>query len=88
MVETLLKSAVDCLYTVRRLLQLGKQFGDERMEAACQRAFHYNTPSYRRVKEILSQGLDRADLEKPIETKRKESLCFVRDFKKLLRRKP
>lgn len=38
--------AVDRLRTVGRLLRLGERCGDERLEAACQRAIAFGEPSY------------------------------------------
>jgi hypothetical protein len=32
--------------------------GDARLEAACSRANHFGTPTYRAVKTILQKGLD------------------------------
>ena len=54
-------TAVDRLSTVRRLLRLREQVGDERLEAACDRALRFNDPSYKTVKGILQEGLE----EKP-----------------------
>lgn len=50
--------AVDRLSTVRRLLRLREQVGEERLEAACKRALHFDDPSYKTVKRILQQELD------------------------------
>lgn len=49
---------VDRLPMVRRLLRLRQQFGDERLEAACQRALRFDEVSYKTVKRILHQGLE------------------------------
>jgi transposase len=58
-VTTLLDDpAVDRLRTTSRLLRLGERYGDERLEAACQRAVHFGEPSYITVKRILKQGLE------------------------------
>ena len=43
------------------LLSLSKQYPEERMEAACLRALSINSPSYRSVKSILQNGLDKAE---------------------------
>ena len=40
------------------LLRLGKKYGQERLEAACSRAMTLQSPSYRTVKNILSNGMD------------------------------
>ena len=45
------------------LIRLGRQIGAERMEAACQRAMHYGTVSYRSIRAILDSGADRKPLE-------------------------
>lgn len=49
---------VDRLSMVRRLLRLREQVGDERLEAACDRALRFDEVSYRTVKNILTQGLE------------------------------
>ena len=43
------------------LMRLAREFGDERLEAACARARSIRAPSYRSVKSILQCGLDRQD---------------------------
>jgi len=58
-VSTLLADPViDRLRTVGRLLRLGERYGNERLEAACQRALHFGEPSYLTVKRILMGELD------------------------------
>lgn len=48
------------------IMRLGKDYGDERLESACERALSINALSYKSVKSILSRGLDRQPLpEKP-----------------------
>lgn len=49
---------VDRLSMVRRLLRLREQVGDERLEAACDRALRFDEVSYKTVKRILGQGLE------------------------------
>lgn len=44
------------------LLRLGKEHTIVRLEAACSRALAINTPSYRSVKSILENGLDKMPL--------------------------
>jgi transposase len=44
------------------ILRLAKQYGEERLEAACQRAFAVRARSYRHVHSILKHGLDRFPL--------------------------
>lgn len=58
-VSTLLADPViDRLRTAGRLLRLGERYGNERLEAACQRALHFGEPSYLTVKRILMGELD------------------------------
>jgi transposase len=45
------------------LMRLGKQVGADRLEAACQRALHFDLYAYQSVKAILEKGLDRQPLE-------------------------
>lgn len=47
------------------ILRLGKRYGDERLEAACARAFAVGSRSYRQVDAILKNGLDRVPVESP-----------------------
>lgn len=49
---------IDRLSTVRRLLRLREQVGDERLEAACTRALSFDEASYKTVKRILTQGME------------------------------
>ena len=44
------------------ILRLGKGFGHERLEAACRRALHIGSFSYKSIESILRQGLDRQAL--------------------------
>ncbi len=44
------------------ILRLGKQYGKERLEAACVRAFSVRARSYRHVESILKNNLDRIPL--------------------------
>ena len=43
------------------ILRLGKRYGEERLEAACSRAFAVGARSYRHVDSILKHGLDRLE---------------------------
>jgi hypothetical protein len=75
-VRTLLDDPVlDRLPTVGRLLRLRARFGDARLEAACQRALHFDDPAYRTVKRILTAGLDREHLGLPA-----PGVCTARTF--------
>ncbi len=44
------------------LLRLGHHYGDERLEAACRRAYMAGARSYRHVQAVLKNGLDRVPL--------------------------
>jgi len=55
-------SVVDRLASAGRLLRLRERFGDERLEAACVRALHFEDPAYKTVKHILVQGLEEEEL--------------------------
>jgi transposase len=58
-VQALLDDAVlDRLPTVGRLLRLRQRYGDDRLEAACQRALYFDDPAYQTVKRILTEGFD------------------------------
>jgi hypothetical protein len=43
-------------------MRLGKRYGDERREAACQRALTLGACSYKSLDSILNHGLDRYPL--------------------------
>ena len=44
--------------TLLGILRLVKVYGEQRLEAACERALHFNTLSYRSMESILKNGLD------------------------------
>ncbi len=44
------------------ILRLGKSYGEPRLEAACKRALHINSFSYRSLLSILKNGLDQKSL--------------------------
>jgi transposase len=48
------------------IIRLGKAFGNPRVEAACRRALHFGTHSYRSVKSILQSKLDTQPLEQEL----------------------
>lgn len=50
------------LRAVQGVLRLKQKYGAVRLEAACSRANHYNTPGYKVVKAILEKGLDQLTL--------------------------
>ncbi len=45
--------------TLLGILRLGKSYGEQRLEAACNRALQINALSYRSIESILKNGLDR-----------------------------
>jgi transposase len=58
-VQTILDDPIlERLPSAGRLLRLRKRFGEDRLEAACQRALAFGDPSYKTVKRILSEGLE------------------------------
>ena len=48
------------------LMRLGREYGADRLEAACARAQSIRSPSYKSIASILSCGLDQRPLEAPI----------------------
>ncbi len=48
------------------IIRLGKAFGEQRLEAACQRALHFGACSYRSVQSILSNRLEAQPLEQEL----------------------
>jgi len=75
-------SVVDRLHTVGRLLKLRDRFGDQRLEAACRRALHFDDPAYKTVKRILSQGLENEPLPEIVTAP--EAAAFVRPAEELV----
>ena len=58
---------LDRLPTVGRLLRLRQRYGDDRLEAACVRALHFDDPAYPTVKRILTTGLETVPLpDRPV----------------------
>jgi transposase len=51
------------------LMRLGKRYGADRLEAACERAEHLRAFSYTTVKNILASGQDRIAIEKDVPAK-------------------
>jgi transposase len=82
-VQTLLDDPViDRLPSAGRLLRLRHEFGAERLEAACQRAIHFDDLAYKTVKRILTQGLEHESLPTPIPSP--EATLFVRSVEELV----
>lgn len=69
---------VDRLPTVGRLLRLRTRFGDDRLEAACQRALRFDDPAYKTVKRILVEGLDAEPAAEPVVPPIPTARAFVR----------
>ena len=65
--EIFADKAVDGMRPVRALIRLADKYTSLRLEAACRRAIHFATPSYRSVKNILVHELDRLPEEQPAE---------------------
>ena len=51
------------------VMRLGKSYGDDRLEAACERALGLGTTRYHSIESILKKNLDRCPLPAPITTK-------------------
>jgi transposase len=48
------------------LISLGRRYGQDRLEAAAQRAIHLQAHSYQSVKSILARGLDRQSVAESV----------------------
>ena len=58
--------AVNALFRLRQaqgILRFGQKYGDDRLDAACQRAIEAGDPSYKTVKGILAAGSEHAPLQ-------------------------
>ena len=73
---------VDRLHTVGRLLKLRPKFGDDRLEAACERALYFGDPAYKTVKRILSEGLESQPL--PVAVTLPAATTFTRSADELV----
>ena len=51
------------------LMRLSERYGEERLEAACVRALAIQSPTYKTVKSILKNGLDKVKRAEEVETK-------------------
>ena len=49
------------------IMSLGKEYSQERLEAACSRALAIGSPSYKSIQAILKKGLDRLPLQKEVQ---------------------
>ena len=73
--------AVDGLRPVRALIRLADTYTTARLEVACRRAVRFATPSYRSVKDILVNELDRLPEEVSAEPASGQMLFrFARQF--------
>lgn len=54
---------LDHLRAAQGVLRFADSFGPTRLEAACARARHFDSPTYRTVKKILKEGLDQQPLD-------------------------
>ena len=82
-VQSLLDDPViDRLHTAGRLLNLRHKFGNDRLEAACRRALHFDDPAYKTVKRILTQELE--DQPLPDTVTAPEATVFVRSAEELV----
>lgn len=73
------KSA-DGLRPARALIGLAKKYSKSRLEAACKRANHYDTPEYYSVKSILKNKLDLLELDDPVDHKGQRHFSFSREY--------
>ena len=60
------------------VMRLGKEYGPQRLEAACARSLHFGDTRYRRIKEILRAGLDREPLTEDVELVSARAHLFAR----------
>jgi len=54
--------------TIRRTLGLANKVGNERIEMAIKRTLYFNAISFNTLKNIIDQGLENMELDKPIRT--------------------
>ena len=73
---------LDRLPTAGRVLRLYEKFGDERLEAACQRAIYFDDPAYKTIKRILKLGLENEPF--PVRVSSPEVSLFVRSADELV----
>ena len=73
------QKAVDGLRPARALIGFVKKYGWTRLEAACERALTYESPTYSSVKSILTKGLDRLDPDEPILPSGQRLFAFARE---------
>lgn len=72
---------VDGLRPARAVLfSLRKKYGTGRLEAACRRAWTYDTPGYGSVKSILEKNLDKQAIEHPVDSQGQQLFHFAREW--------
>ncbi|MCI0407155.1 MAG: IS21 family transposase [Acidobacteria bacterium] len=71
---------LDRLRTAHGILRLAHKFSPRRLEAACQRALHFDETSYGAVKRILVKGLDLAPPPSASPPVSSQPLLFVRPW--------
>jgi hypothetical protein len=69
----------------QRVLHLGTAFGTERLERACARALHDDSPEYPTLKRIPAAGLDRAALDAATAPTSAGRFTFARQAGELVR---
>jgi transposase len=70
---------VDGLRPARAIVfSLKKKYGSFRLEAACKRAWIYDTPEYYSVKSILIKELDKTEIKQPVDSKGQHLFHFAR----------
>ena len=52
--------------SVMGIMRVGKGVGDARLEAACRRALHFGTCTYKSIQSILEHHLDQQPLEQEL----------------------
>lgn len=62
------------------VFSLKKKYGISRVEAACKRAWVYDTAEYMSVKSILQKALDKQEIENPLDSQGQQLFHFTREF--------
>ncbi len=79
---------LDNLRAAQGVIRLAERYGEDRLEAACERALAFENPRYRCVKTILERGLDQHCVEPPESVQLAASYTgsgrFCRDTRNLL----
>jgi hypothetical protein len=61
------------------IIRQTKQYGNERVNAACRRAIHFRSVTYKTIETILKQGLDKQPFESPKTTQKPVLHSNLRD---------